>query len=129
MTTKTILIVDDDLQLIRLLEVGFAEAGYRTSIAKHGAAAFLELEIAHPALILVDVFMPVIDGITFCRMVRANPATRDTPIIVMSGTASLDQVLPVASDGFLAKPFDIDVLLRLVVSLIGAPTADADGHE
>jgi CheY-like chemotaxis protein len=128
-TTKTILIVDDDLQLIRLLEMGFAEAGYRTSVAKHGAAAFLELEIVHPALILVDVFMPIIDGITFCRMVRANPATRDTPIIVMSGTASLDQVLPVSVDGFLAKPFDMDVLLRRVVSLIGVPSGDEEGHE
>ena len=129
MAVKTILIVDDDLQLARLLEVAFAEAGYRTIVAKDGAAACVELEIAHPDLILVDVFMPVIDGTTFGRMVRANPATHDTPIIVMSGTASLDQVLPVASDGFLAKPFDIDVLLRLVVSLIGVPTVDENGHE
>jgi len=73
--------------------------------------------------------LPVIDGTTFGRIVRASPATRDTPIIVMSGTASLDQLLPVAIDGFLAKPFDIEVLLRLVVALIGVPTVDADGHQ
>jgi CheY-like chemotaxis protein len=126
---KTILIVDDDLRLARLLEVAFTEAGYRTIVAKDGAAAFVEVEIAHPDLMPIDVFMPVIDGATFGRIVRANPATRDTPIIVMSGTASLDQVLPIAIDGFLAKPFDMDVLLRLVVSLIGVPTGDADGHE
>jgi len=125
---KTILIVDDDLQLARLLEVAFTAAGYRTIVAKDGAAACVEVEIAHPDLILMDVFMPVIDGTTFGRIVRASPATHDTPIIVMSGTASLDQVLPVAIDGFLAKPFDIDVLLRLVVSLIGVPTVDEDGH-
>jgi len=126
---KTILIVDDDLQLARLLEVVFAEAGYRTIVAKDGAAAFVELEIAHPDLILVDVFMPVIDGTTFGRIVRANPATRDTPIIVMSGTASLDQVLPISIAGFLAKPFDTDVLLRLVAAVIGWPAAAEEGHE
>lgn len=129
MAAKTILIVDDDLQLARLLEVAFTEAGYRTIVAKDGAAACVEVEIAHPDLILMDVFMPVIDGATFGRIVRASPATRDTPIIAMSGTASVDQVLPVAIDGFLAKPFDIEVLLRLVVSLIGVPTVDEDGHE
>ena len=128
MAAKTILIVDDDLQLARLLDVAFTAAGYRTIVAKDGAAALVEVEIAHPDLMLMDVFMPVIDGTTFGRIVRASPATRDTPIIVMSGTASLDQLLPVAIDGFLAKPFDMDVLLRLVVALIGVPTVDADGH-
>ena len=128
MAAKTILIVDDDLQLARLLDVAFTAAGYRTIVAKDGAAALVEVEIAHPDLMLMDVFMPVIDGTTFGRIVRASPATRDTPIIVMSGTASRDQVLPVAIDGFLAKPFDMDVLLRLVVALIGVPTVDADGH-
>ena len=128
MAAKTILIVDDDLQLARLLDVAFTAAGYHTIVAKDGAAALVEVEIAHPDLMLMDVFMPVIDGTTFGRIVRASPATRDTPIIVMSGTASLDQVLPVAIDGFLAKPFDIDVRQRLVVSLIGVPTVDEDGH-
>jgi CheY-like chemotaxis protein len=119
--TKRILIVEDDLTFARFLETVFAESGYESSIAKHGAAAFLELEIAPPDLLLVDVFMPIIDGITFCRMVRANPATRNTPIIVMSATANLNQAIPVPIAGFLAKPLDIDALLRLVESLIGLP--------
>lgn len=125
MATKTILIVDDDLPFTRLLELVFAEAGYESSVAKHGAAAFLELEITRPALMLVDVFMPIIDGITFCRMVRANSSTRDTPIIVMSAT---QQDIPVPVASFLVKPFDISVLLRLVESLIGRPSIDKEGH-
>jgi CheY-like chemotaxis protein len=120
---KKILIVDDDRPFALFLEAVFAEAGYETVVAKHGAAAFLELDIAHPALILVDVFMPVIDGITFCRMVHANPATRDTPMIVMSATANLPQDIPVPIAGFLVKPLDIDALLRMVTALIGLPAA------
>ncbi|MEO7911867.1 MAG: response regulator [Roseiflexaceae bacterium] len=69
MAAKTILIVDDDLTFARFLDDVLTTAGYATRVAKHGAAAFLELEITHPELMLVDVFMPVIDGITFCRMV------------------------------------------------------------
>jgi CheY-like chemotaxis protein len=116
---KTILIVDDDLTFTQFLDDLLTAAGYRTIVAKHGAAAFLELEISHPDLMLVDMFMPVIDGITFCRLVRANPATRHTPLIVMSAKADLQQDFPVPIAGFLAKPFEIDPLLRLVESLVG----------
>ncbi len=129
MAAKTILIVDDDLPLARLLDIGLTEAGYTTNIAKDGAAAFVELEITPPDLILVDVFMPVLDGITFYHLVRANPATCDTPIIIMSATANRDQAIPVAVASFLAKPFEIDVLLGLVESLIGPATADARVRE
>jgi CheY-like chemotaxis protein len=116
---KTILIVDDDLTFTQFLDDILTAAGYQTIVAKHGAAAFLELEISHPDLMLVDIFMPIIDGITFCRLVRANPATRDTPLIVMSAKATIQQDFPVPIAGFLAKPFEIDALLRLVESLIG----------
>lgn len=121
MAAKTILIVDDDLTFTQFLDDILTAAGYRTVVAKHGAAAFLELEISHPDLMLVDILMPIIDGITFCRLVRANPATRATPLIVMSAKANLQQDIPVPIAGFLAKPFEIDALLRLVESLIGVP--------
>jgi CheY-like chemotaxis protein len=121
---KTILIVDDDLPFAQFLDEALTSAGFVTRIAKHGAAAFLELEIAAPDLMLVDIFMPVIDGITFCRLVRANPATRDTPIIVMSATPNLHQTIPVQISGFLPKPLEIDALLSLIASAIQAPILD-----
>jgi two-component system nitrogen regulation response regulator NtrX len=123
-TAKTILIVDDDLAFSRFLDDVLTGAGYETSVAKHGAAAFLDLEITHPDLILVDVFMPIIDGITFCRMVRAQRATRDTPIIMMSATADLHTTIPVQIAGFLAKPLDIDALLHLIARLVEEPAGE-----
>jgi CheY-like chemotaxis protein len=123
-TAKTILIVDDDLAFARFLDDVLTGAGYETSVARHGAAAFLDLEITHPDLILVDVFMPIIDGITFCRMVRAQRATRDTPIIMMSATADLHTTIPVQIAGFLAKPLDIDALLHLVAQIVEAPAGE-----
>jgi CheY-like chemotaxis protein len=125
---KTILIVDDDLPFAQFLDEALTSAGYATRIAKHGAAAFIELEITPPDLMLVDVFMPVIDGITFCRLVRANPATRDTPIIVMSATPNLHQAIPVQIAGFLPKPLDLDELFGLVESLVQAPILDQQAH-
>ena len=115
MAANTILIVDDDFSFTQFLEDLLTGAGYQILVAKNGAAAFLELEIVRPALMLVDVFMPVIDGITLCRMVRANFATRDIPIVVMSAT---QQDIPVPIAGFLTKPLDIDVLLDLIASLV-----------
>ena len=124
MTAKTILIVEDDLAFAQFLDDVLTGAGYETSVAKHGAAAFLDLEITHPDLILVDVFMPIIDGITFCRMVRAQRATRDTPIIMMSATADLHTTIPVQIAGFLAKPLDIDALLHLIARIVEEPAGE-----
>jgi CheY-like chemotaxis protein len=124
MAAKMILIVDDDLAFTRFLVDVLTGAGYQTSVAKHGAAAFLDLESVHPDLMIVDVFMPVIDGITFCRLAYANPATRSTPIIVMSATPQLQATIPVPIAGFLSKPLDIDALLGLVAALIAVPVAD-----
>jgi CheY-like chemotaxis protein len=121
---KTILIVDDDLAFAQFLDELLTAAGYRIVVAKHGAAAFLELEIASPDLMIVDVFMPVIDGITFCRMARLNRATRTTPIIVMSATPNLHQTIPVPISGLLTKPLDIDALLHLVATLIEEPATE-----
>jgi CheY-like chemotaxis protein len=96
-------------------------AGYETHIARHGGAAFADLEITQPDVMLVDVFMPTIDGVTFCRMARANHSTRDTPIIVMSAMPDAGRDFPVPISGFLTKPLDIDALLHLVASLLAEP--------
>ena len=122
---KTILIVDDDLSFAQFLADVLLGAGYDPVVARSGARAFAGLEVTRPALMLVDVFMPVIDGITFCRMARANPTTRDTPILVMSAMLDLRQIIPVPISGFLTKPIDIDELLRLAALLVEEP----DLHE
>jgi CheY-like chemotaxis protein len=119
--TKTVLIVDDDPSFAQFLDDLLTAAGYKTHRAKNGAAAFADLEITRPDLIIVDVFMPVIDGITFCRMARASPSTRDTPIIVISAT---QQAIPVRISGFLTKPLDVALLLHLVASPDEVPSAE-----
>jgi DNA-binding response OmpR family regulator len=124
MATKTILIVDDDLAFAQLLEDGLTGAGYETCRAKHGAMAFADLQITRPALMLVDVFLPVIAGSTFCRMARVNPSTRTTPIIVISAMPNLQATISIPVAGFLAKPLDIDVLLRRVASLVDVPVIE-----
>jgi two-component system, sensor histidine kinase and response regulator len=121
---KTILIVDDDLPFAQFLEELLTEAGYDTVVAKHGAAAFADLEITRPDLMIVDIFMPVIDGITFCRMARANRSTRDTPIIVISATPHLAGTIPVPIAGIVAKPVETAALLDLVTTLIEAPMGE-----
>jgi CheY-like chemotaxis protein len=119
--TKTILIVDDDLPFAEALDDLLKDAGYRTVVAKNGEEAGVELEINPPDLILTDVFMPVINGFAFCHMVRANDATRNTPIVVMSAMPNYHYTIPVRINGFLLKPFDMYALLHLVVSLVEEP--------
>ena len=121
MGAKTILIVDDDLVFAQVLDDLLKEAGYQTIVAKDGQEADIELEIDLPDLILADVFMPISNGLGLCRSVRANDATRQTPIVVMSAMPRHHYAIPVLIDGFLLKPFDMDALLDLVASLIETP--------
>jgi len=116
--------VDDDLPFAQFLADVLLGAGYEPVVARSGARAFADLDVTRPALMLVDVFMPVIDGITFCRMAPANRTTRDTPIIVISAILDSRHTIPVPISGFLTKPIDLDALLGLAALLIEDSTLD-----
>jgi CheY-like chemotaxis protein len=104
----TILVVDDLPQNIRLMEAILSPRGYRVASATSGREA-LERVASDPIdLVLLDVLMPGIDGYEVCRSLRAEPATRFLPVVMI--TASGDQQKVAATeagaDDFIAKPFD-----------------------
>jgi CheY-like chemotaxis protein len=71
-----------------------------------------------PHLVITDLMMPVMDGIELCRRLRADEQTRAVPIVVMTA-AGRGRSEAARADAYLAKPFDLDVLLELVVSYVG----------
>ena len=110
----TILLVEDEEPILGIIADLLQDEGYRTICAYNGAQALELARDTRPDLVLTDVMMPVLGGAELCRQLKADPATRDVPVIVMSaaGALPLDGCTP---EAFIAKPFDLDALLRLVV--------------
>jgi CheY-like chemotaxis protein len=120
-TARTILVIDDDPDVRGLLQMALEDAGYRVDVAADGQEALHRLSSRRPDAIVLDLMLPVVDGRQVIRMCRASPYTRDIPIIIVSavyGGGSNDPEL--ASLVFMAKPFDVDILLILVEDAIGS---------
>lgn len=104
----TVLIVDDERHIVDLLDDLFRDEGYRVRRAYDGLAALAALDREMPDLVIADVMMPRLDGLTLYNRIRER--TRDLPVILMSAA-----VTPRSIDAtFVPKPFDIDTLLDLV---------------
>jgi len=106
-----ILIVDDESAVREILEDVLAEEGFVVYSAAHGAQALEILaKCKPPSLILLDVMMPVMDGIQFLKKLRASEKLKRIPVLVTSATNQKPQ----AVDGFLPKPISLANLLEAV---------------
>lgn len=117
---RTILIVDDEIDLLDLLKYNLEQEGYSVISATNGADALDIARRAAPDLIVLDVMMPGIDGIEVCRRIRKDAAIRATPIIMLTArTEDEDYVrgLDVGADIYLGKPISIPVLISQVKAL------------
>lgn len=110
-STRTVLVVDDDELTRQLLESLLEmEGGYRLMFAKDGSEALELANSSPPDVILLDIVMPGIDGFEVCRQLRANPALRQVPIVLLTGLegrASRLKGLEAGADEFLNKPVDL----------------------
>jgi CheY-like chemotaxis protein len=113
---QRILIVDDDHSQTEVLAYRFRTQGYHT-VTAHTAEAGLQIaRDEHPDLILLDIRLPDIDGLTVCHQLNDDSATCDIPIIVLSAMERPDIIRRTRSAGchyFLRKPYDPNALLML----------------
>jgi CheY-like chemotaxis protein len=114
MTTPLVLVVDDDPDILDAICDILDAEGYRVTRARHGLEALAQVEAARPDVILLDLMMPVMDGVAFSHALRQRPAVRDIPIIVISADGNPQRAASVGAAGYLAKPFDIEALLAQV---------------
>jgi adenylate cyclase len=121
---STILVVDDTPQNIRVLEAVLAPRGYVLRTASSGAEALARVAVERPDLVLLDVVMPGMDGYAVCRHLRADPATRLLPVIMITASGEQQKVsaLDAGADDFVQKPFNHAELLARVVSLLRIKT-------
>jgi DNA-binding response OmpR family regulator len=126
-----VLLVDDDLTLLSVLSRRVARAGYDTRTASSGAEALKLLEHSWPALLVVDLMMPGMDGFELCRRIKQ---LADLPIIVLSAVDDAEakvSALELYAEDYVTKPFDPDELVARIQRVlrrasIGSPLISLD---
>ncbi len=106
--TKSILLVDDEPNILLSLEFLMRKAGYEVRTAHDGEAALQAVEQALPDLILLDVNMPKRDGFDVCQTIRANPLWKGVRIIMLTAKGrdvEREKGLSLGADGYITKPF------------------------
>lgn len=125
-TASRILVVEDDRDISRLLRSVLGDDGYRVAAAVDGELALEACAIEDPALILLDLNLPGMDGAEFLQAYRAHTSARAKVMVISGAAQAAEFARKVAADAFMAKPFDIEVLLRTVRRLLpGHPRMDA----
>ena len=120
-TAETIMVVDDDPIIARLLEIELVSAGYEVSLADSGERALASAQEHRPDLMLLDVMMPGLDGFEVARRLRADPRTVATSIIMLTATglsANRLEGLNAGADDYIVKPFDTPELLARVKGVL-----------
>ena len=113
----SVLVVDDEADIAGLLRLLLEGAGYQVAVAGDGRAALRLLGESRFDLVLSDVMMPFLDGAELAATMRADPALRDIPLVLMSAAHAAAQAIPHAA--FLPKPFDITDALATVARFAG----------
>jgi len=119
----TLLVVDDEPEIAKLVARIFEKRGYRVNTAGDGAEALAAVAKDRPDLLILDLNLPKIDGWEVCRRLKADPATKAIPIIMLTAAhANVDDAeigLGLGADEYVAKPFVKAVLLHNVERLLG----------
>lgn len=125
---KKILIADDEVYMLRLLEMTFKKGGYTVVSCRDGKEALAKATTDTPQLIVLDVMMPGLDGLGALRQLKGNPSTRHIPVVVLSAKGHALTKVEAELAGavlFLSKPFSPNQLLSEAQKILSPPSPDA----
>jgi len=118
-----IMVIDDDEDFTNLYKAALKAAGFDATGVTQSTAALEMAYLVKPDIFVIDLMMPDLDGFQLCRLIRADPVLKDTPIIIVSALTDLDSRLVAMGAGandYLTKPFQVDDLKKRINSLLGA---------
>jgi CheY-like chemotaxis protein len=124
MGQTSVLVVDDEPQVVWMLQFSLEAEGYRTFAARDGRAALEELRQHRPQLMLLDIMMPSLDGWSVLEEMRELPVDDRPRVVVVSARSSIrdrEKAAELGADAFVPKPFDVNDLLHVLHSLEHAP--------
>lgn len=115
-----ILIVEDDRSLADVLAYNFGQAGHDVITAYDGKDGLSQAQLKSPDIIILDLMLPLMDGLEVCRELRSNPQTRDAMILMLTAKADESDELvgfSMGADDYVIKPFSVKVLMERVKAL------------
>jgi DNA-binding response OmpR family regulator len=119
--TPSVLIADDEPNILLSLQFLMKKTGYEVRTAKDGEEAMAEISRAAPDLVLLDVMMPKIDGFSICERIRANPEWNDVRIIMLTARGrdiEREKGLALGADDYITKPFSTKDAIARVEAVI-----------
>ena len=119
-----ILVIEDDEATRNMLATALTRAGYRVALAVHGLDGLMQIDRASPKpqLLLVDIMIPEIDGLSLVRALRTKPETRNIPVVFITAktdSRTIAEGISVGAKYYVTKPFVLDDLLAKVRRAIG----------
>jgi two-component system, OmpR family, alkaline phosphatase synthesis response regulator PhoP len=117
----SILVVDDDPKIVRVVEINLTQAGYQVRTAADGEEALAAATQERPDLVLLDVMMPRLDGFDTLKRLKADPALTDIPVVMLTARAQDEDVFEGYGTGaqwYLTKPFEPEELRQVVRHLL-----------
>ena len=123
MSDKKILLVEDNPVNRRLAEFLLRSQGYQVRAATTAQEAFDTIKAERPDLILMDVQLPGMDGLEATRKLKAEPATRDIPVVAVTSYAmkgDREKALAAGCSGYITKPIDKDTFVQEVATVLGS---------
>lgn len=118
---KKILIIEDQSNIIELIRFNLEQAGYQVDYALDGEAGLVQINKNRYDLLILDLMLPKIDGLTLCTMLRKQPETHKMPIIMLTAKSTeLDKIvgLEMGADDYVTKPFSVRELIARVKALL-----------
>lgn len=121
-TKKKIFYAEDSDSLIKLMTYKLQNQGYDIIIFTNGEEVYERAIIEKPDLIILDLMMPIKDGLTVLKEIKSNPETNSIPVIMLTTNAEEDTILKALESGaleYITKPFSTAVLLAKIKKIIG----------
>jgi two-component system phosphate regulon response regulator PhoB len=115
-----VLVIEDDRSLAEVLSYNLKQAGYEVLVATDGQDGLLQAQMKSPDIVILDLMLPVIDGLDVCRRLRADASTRDILIVMLTAKAEESDELigfSLGADDYVTKPFSVKVLLERIKAL------------
>ena len=125
-----ILLVDDEPDLVQLVSVRLEAAGYEMAAAFDGQEALEQVKKVKPALIILDLMLPKLDGYKVCRLLKFDGKYKKIPILIFTARAQEEDIklaMECGADAYLTKPFDAQMLLEKLKEMLNQTAAPKAG--
>jgi len=123
--TKNILVIDDELEFSEFLQFRLRDCGHKLFFATNGTQALNQARQHLPDVILLDLLLPDLDGLTLCEILRRQLSTRDTPVIMISavdGEVTRKSARIAGACAYFTKPLDFEGLKTKLAEVLAEPT-------